>query len=186
MRLALVLVTLVLGACSAAPQQSSAPAASPGAVSSEDDGTAMPMSSEEATLAPDEQVTDYGRPAAAEDADRVVQVEATEEGGLRFEPEAVAVRSGETVTFRITNSGQLLHEFTMGDEATQAAHEAEMEAMGGASGGMAMQDELNAVAVEPGEAKELTWTFPTAGEVLYGCHEPGHYAGGMVGTITVS
>ena len=34
-------------------------------------------------------------------------------------------RKGETVAFVITNSGNLPHEFVIGDEAVQAEHEAE-------------------------------------------------------------
>lgn len=43
----------------------------------------------------------------------------------------------------------------------------------------------NAVTVEPGDTAKITWRFEDAGEVLYGCHEPGHYEGGMVGTIEI-
>jgi uncharacterized cupredoxin-like copper-binding protein len=43
----------------------------------------------------------------------------------------------------------------------------------------------NAVKVGPGETAELTWRFDETGTLLYGCHEPGHYEGGMVGTIEV-
>lgn len=48
-----------------------------------------------------------------------------------------------------------------------------------------MMDTDNAVTVRPGETKELTWKFGETGEVLFRCHEPGHYNGGMVGTIVV-
>lgn len=43
-----------------------------------------------------------------------------------------------------------------------------------------------AVTVPAGTTKQLTWTFTTAGTTLYGCHEPGHYASGMKGTVTVT
>jgi len=48
-----------------------------------------------------------------------------------------------------------------------------------------MGDEPNAFVLDPGQTKETTWTFTAAGELLYGCHQPGHYGAGMVGTITV-
>jgi len=32
----------------------------------------------------------------------------------------------------------------------------------------------NQIGLKPGETKSLTWRFTEAGEVLYGCHEPGH------------
>lgn len=71
------------------------------------------------------------------------------------------------------------HEFYIGDEEAQAEHEQEMQA-----GGMT-HDEPAGISVPPGETKELTFTFAEPGETLAGCHEPGHYAGGMKATITV-
>ena len=49
-----------------------------------------------------------------------------------------------------------------------------------------MPDEPNAFVLQVGETKELTWTFTVAGEVLIGCHQPGHYQAGMVGKIKVA
>jgi uncharacterized cupredoxin-like copper-binding protein len=88
---------------------------------------------------------------------------------------------GETVRFEVTNAGAIQHEFFIGDADAQAAHEAEMVEMGGMA-----HDELNGISVGPGETKELEHTFGTPGEILIGCHEPGHYAGGMVATATVN
>ena len=116
-----------------------------------------------------------GKPAAAADADREVKVVASDE--LRFNPDAVQVKAGEIVTFVVTNEGNTDHEFVLGDAAYQAAHE---EAH---SHGMSMQ---NAVTVKPGETQTLTWQFTDRARVLYGCHVPGHYDGGMVGTIQVT
>lgn len=48
------------------------------------------------------------------------------------------------------------------------------------------EDMPNALDVAPGETKELTWKFTQEGDVLYGCHEPGHYGEGRVGTITIT
>ena len=50
--------------------------------------------------------------------------------------------------------------------------------------GMA-HDEPNVATIAPGETVELTWTFGDEGTVLIGCHQPGHYAAGMTGLITV-
>jgi uncharacterized cupredoxin-like copper-binding protein len=80
----------------------------------------------------------------------------------------------------VTIEGKIPHDFTLGTADMQEEHEEEM-----ASGQM-MLEEPNAFDLEPGETREMTWTFTTPGQVLYGCHEPGHYAGGMVGTIAVT
>ncbi len=61
-----------------------------------------------------------------------------------------------------------------------------MKAMRSESSGPMKMSDANAVEVGPGETKELTWTFTTAGTTLYGCHEPGHYASGMRGSIIAS
>jgi uncharacterized cupredoxin-like copper-binding protein len=125
----------------------------------------------------------FGHPAGGVTADRTIEIEASDT--LKFTPDAVTVHVGETVTFRVHNGGAIAHEFGIGTEEDQAAHEQEMQQMAASSPGMMMQDEANAFAMMPSETKELTWTFTEAGTVLYGCHEPGHYAGGMKGTITV-
>jgi uncharacterized cupredoxin-like copper-binding protein len=44
----------------------------------------------------------------------------------------------------------------------------------------------DALLLEPGDTGELTHTFDEAGEILIGCHLPGHYEAGMKSTITVS
>lgn len=121
----------------------------------------------------------FGEPADAGDADRVVEIVASDD--FRFTPDAVTVDVGETITFRIVNAGQVPHDFTLGDQATQDEHDEEMAEMGG----MMMDDEANAVAIAAGETKELTWRFTEEGPVLIGCHQPGHYAAGMKGTVTV-
>jgi uncharacterized cupredoxin-like copper-binding protein len=97
-----------------------------------------------------------------------------------LEPADITVSAGETVTFRLINRGNLVHDFTLGDQATQNKHEAEMMEMGGMDHG-----DPNVVVIPAGETAELTWTFTNAGTVLIGCHQPGHYAPGMTGRVTV-
>lgn len=124
-------------------------------------------------------VAGYGQPADASEIDRIVEVVASDD--LRFSPDAVTVAPGETITFRVVNEGKLVHDFTLGDEAAQAAHEEEMAEMPDMA-----HDEDNAVEVPAGETEELTWRFDEGGEVIYGCHQSGHYAAGMKGRITVT
>jgi P-type Cu+ transporter len=99
---------------------------------------------------------------------------------LRFTPDQISVRAGETVAFEITNSGVLPHEFFIGTPAEQQAHEAEMTT------GSAMMDEPNGVEVPAGGVARLVYTFDQPGTLEYGCHVPGHYAAGMRGTITIN
>ncbi len=124
---------------------------------------------------------EFGDPMEAADATRVIEITANDD--LTFSPASVTVTEGETVTFRVTNVGAIDHDFTLGDAHMQEEHEAEMAEMAGSD--MSMHDEPNAFVIKPGETKEMTWHMTASGEVLFGCHQPGHYAAGMVGTITV-
>ena len=117
-------------------------------------------------------------PVASEAASRV---EVTLTDALKIEPSAMTVPAGVPVTFVVTNTGAIEHEFYLGDEAAQAEHEKQMAEMGGMA-----HDEPEGIAVKPGETKQLTYTFSEAGENLAGCHVVGHYGGGMKATITVT
>jgi uncharacterized cupredoxin-like copper-binding protein len=88
---------------------------------------------------------------------------------------------GETVRFEVTNSGAIPHEFYLGDAEAQEHHAEEMADMGAEM----MHDEEDGIAVEPGATETLEYTFEQAGEILAGCHEPGHYEAGMVAPIIV-
>lgn len=125
----------------------------------------------------------FGEPADAADADRTIEVDANDD--LSYDPDAIDVDAGETITFVVTNTGETVHEFTLGDQAAQDDHEAEMVEMM-EEGEMMEHDEPNTLSLEPGETGELTWHFSESGEVLYACHQPGHYAGGMIGSISIS
>ena len=107
----------------------------------------------------------FGSPADAADADRVIEIQTTD--ALRFEPADITVAAGETVTFRLTNNGSVVHDFTLGDQATQDEHEAEMSEMNGMA-----HDEPNVATIPAGETAELTWTFDGEDTVLIGCTSP--------------
>jgi uncharacterized cupredoxin-like copper-binding protein len=122
------------------------------------------------------------QPSAAPSASpRAARIEVKLTDAMRIEPASMTVPAGVPVTFVVTNTGILDHEFYLGDEAAQAEHEREMQAMGGMS-----HDEPNGIGVKPGETKELTYTFAKAGDMFAGCHVAGHYAGGMKASITVT
>ena len=102
-----------------------------------------------------------------------------------FGPEEITVTAGETVTFVVTNVGNLPHDFTLGDEETQDIHEAEMAEMAGMAASDMAHADPNAVVVAAGETAELTWHFSESGTFVMGCHQPGHYAAGMKGVVQV-
>lgn len=99
---------------------------------------------------------------------RVVEIVAT--AGLRFVPEAVTVRQGETITFEVTSMGPLTHEFMVGPAADVAADRPGTPEI--ADIGMM-------------ETGSVTYTFDGPGPYAFACHATGHYEAGMAGTITV-
>ncbi|HZD79823.1 MAG TPA: plastocyanin/azurin family copper-binding protein [Actinomycetota bacterium] len=125
-----------------------------------------------------------GEAAAADCAEgaQVVRVQAMDT--LRFDPDSVSVKAGEPVCFVVTNEGDIKHEFVVGGKEMQDEHEQEMA--GGASMGEMDMGDLPELELEPGETKSVTTTFDEPGQMLFACHEPGHYAGGMVGTLTIT
>lgn len=124
----------------------------------------------------------FGDPMEASSADRVIEITANDD--FTFSPTGATVTKGETVTFRVTNDGKIPHDFVLGDAQMQDEHEEEMAEMAGDD--MAMHDEPNAFVLEPGETKEMTWHMTGSDLILFGCHQPGHYAAGMKGSVVVT
>lgn len=108
-------------------------------------------------------------------------VQATLRDDMSIELSETEFTVGETVIFEVTNAGSAQHELYLGDEAAQAVHADEM-----ASGSGMRHDEPGGVRVEPGTTDRFGYTFARAGEILAGCHEPGHYEAGMVTSVTVA
>ena len=113
---------------------------------------------------------------------RTVNIQTTD---LAFTPDAIAVASGETVTFVFTNNGRVEHDAFIGDAAAQSAHAMQMNATGGNANGHHMADD-GGISVKPGKTGKLRMTFERAGVLEIGCHEPGHYEAGMRVTLNVA
>ena len=120
-----------------------------------------------------------GAPADENEADRTIEV--TTLDTMSFEPSSIDVSAGETVTFVVTNAGQAVHEFTIGDEAMQRKHAEMMEHIPAGMG----HDTANSITLQPGETKVLTWRFDDA-MLEYACHQADHLEAGMRGRITVT
>ena len=99
---------------------------------------------------------------------RVVEVTANDQ--LAFVPSEITVARGETVTFKIKNTGTVDHEFMIGPAA---------DAFADKSG----TPEVDAIT--GGSTKSLTFTFDGPGPYAFACHEAGHFEAGMKGTIVV-
>jgi len=101
-----------------------------------------------------------------------------------FEPNSISVAAGETVTFLFTNNGSMAHDAFIGPASEQEEHGQAMDSGEGMEGHN--MEGSDALLLEPGDSGELTYSFEEAGEILIGCHQPGHYEAGMKATITVS
>lgn len=96
----------------------------------------------------------------------------------RFEVGPMSFSPGETVTFVVENTDPIDHEFLIGDEGVQLAHERGTESFHPPRPGE--------MTVPAGTTARTTYTFSTPGELILGCHLPGHYAYGMHVPITVA
>ena len=122
--------------------------------------------------------TGIGGPADASEATRVVEIRMADNA---FEPSTITASRGETLTFVVTNLGQAGHEFVIGDSGMQQ----QRAMMRSHMGSMTPHDSSNAMHLEPGDTKELTWRFGNE-PFEYACHEAWHYDGGMRGQITIA
>jgi len=95
-----------------------------------------------------------------------------------FAPDALRVPAGRPVTFVITNTDPIDHEWIVGDAALHERHRTGTEPV--------HASRPTEVTIPAGQSRETTVTFNQPGTYLYICHLPGHEAYGMVGTLVVT
>lgn len=97
----------------------------------------------------------------------------------RFTPARISLGSRQSVRFVVHNTDPIDHEFIVGDQATQDRHEHGTEDHH--DGSVAGE-----ISVPAGATVTTTYHVDEPGQLLYGCHLPGHWAYGMRGVIRVS
>ncbi|MCE2744279.1 MAG: cupredoxin family protein [Burkholderiales bacterium] len=122
---------------------------------------------------------DWGIAGDAENVVRTIDVGMGDD--MRFKPGKLEVKEGETIRFRVKNTGKLLHEFVIGTKAENAKHAELMLKFPGME-----HDEPYMAHVDPGKTGEIVWTFNRPGTFEFACLIAGHFQAGMVGTITVA
>lgn len=122
---------------------------------------------------------DWGIAGDARNVKRTIEVGMAD--NMRFTPERIEVRQGETAKFVVRNTGKVMHEFVIGTKAENAKHAELMVKFPNME-----HDEPYMAHVPPGKTGEIVWTFNRAGEFEFACLIAGHYQGGMVGTIKVA
>jgi uncharacterized cupredoxin-like copper-binding protein len=128
---------------------------------------------------PTEHDSPTGMPGEAASVTRVVNVSMNDK--MRFSPESIAVKRGETVRFVVKNDGFEPHEFMLGELKALIEHAKVMQ-----QHPTMVHDEPNAITVSPGQTGELIWRFTRNGRVDFACLIPGHFEAGMKGSIHVS
>ena len=99
---------------------------------------------------------------------------------MRFVPDRVSVKRGETIRFVVHNAGKVKHELVLGTRAELKAHAALMRKFPEME-----HTDPNRLSVDPGKTGTLVWQFTRAGTFDFACLQPGHFEAGMRGKITV-
>ena len=99
---------------------------------------------------------------------------------MRFTPDQLQVKRGETVRLILQNDGQVMHEFVLGTEKALDEHAALMLRFPGMQ-----HDEPYMAHLAPGQRGEIVWTFNNADEFDFACLIAGHYQAGMRGKVRV-
>jgi uncharacterized cupredoxin-like copper-binding protein len=120
----------------------------------------------------------WGIAGDAKAVSRTIEVTMTD--NMRFVPDFIEVRQGETLRLVHRNRGKLMHEFVLGTRKELDEHAAMMKRFPTME-----HDEPYMAHVAPGKTGEIVWTFNRAGEFDFACLIPGHYDAGMVGKIKV-
>lgn len=109
---------------------------------------------------------------------RTIEIRMTD--NMRFAPQDIQVKLGETVRLVAVNAGKVLHEIVIGTPQELQAHAEMMKKHPGME-----HDEPYMAHVDPGKKGTIVWTFNRAGSFEFACLIPGHFEAGMIGRITV-
>ena len=120
----------------------------------------------------------FGREGDPAKVSRTIEVDMSDE--MRFRPAELEVKQGETIRFRVRNSGKVMHEMVLGRMQDLKAHAEMMRKHPGME-----HDEPYMAHAAPGRTETMVWQFTEAGEFRYGCLVPGHLEAGMLGTLKV-
>ena len=121
----------------------------------------------------------WGIAGDAKDAKRTVRIAMLDT--MRFTPDVVHVKLGETVRLVHRNRGKVMHEFVLGTKQELDEHAALMLKFPDME-----HDEPYMAHVAPGKTGEIVWQFNRPGTFEFACLIPGHYQAGMVGRVIVA
>lgn len=146
---------------------------------SDNHGHAMPdMQKNMPGMHQDTHESSYGKAGDPAKVSRTVGV--SMDDTMRFTPDRITVKAGETIRFFVKNSGKLSHEMVLGTMSEFKEHAQMMRSMPGMK-----HTEPNMITLAPGQRGGIVWQFDKAGEVNFACMVPGHMEAGMVGAVKV-
>ena len=132
----------------------------------------------EATKAVKAEQKPFGIAGDPKKVSRTVNMDASDK--MRFSPAVLNVKLGETIRFRLKNTGKTMHEMVIGTLPELKEHAEVMKKF------PTMEHEEPYMAhVKPGATEEIVWQFNRAGEFNYACLIPGHFEAGMIGKAIV-
>ncbi len=114
--------------------------------------------------------------------DRSIDIRMSDD--MRFTPNQIEVKAGETLKLRVYNDGKLPHELVLGTDEEIRQHAEDMKK--GAAHSSHGHGKGAAIEVAPGQSGELVVQFAQAATLQMACLIPGHYEGGMRGKIQVT
>ena len=120
----------------------------------------------------------WGREGDPKKAVRTITVDMSD--AMRFNPDKLEIKVGDTVKFLIRNKGKVQHEMVIGQEKELKEHAELMKKFPNME-----HEEPYMAHVSPGKQETITWQFTKAGDFMFGCLIPGHFEAGMVGRIKV-
>jgi uncharacterized cupredoxin-like copper-binding protein len=121
---------------------------------------------------------EWGIAGDAKAVKRTIEIRMTDT--MRFSPDKIDVKQGETVRFVVKNTGKVLHELVIGTRKELDEHAALMMKFPTME-----HDEPYMTHVKPGAQGEVIWTFNRPGDFDFACLIAGHYQAGMTGKIKV-
>ena len=122
--------------------------------------------------------SNFGKPGVLKEVTRTIEVSMGDD--MRFKPDAINIKQGETVRFVIKNTGTTDHEMVLGTSEDIREHREMMKKMPNM-----VHADPSSVRVQPGKSGEIIWNFDLAGAFEFACLIPGHSEAGMKGNIIV-
>jgi uncharacterized cupredoxin-like copper-binding protein len=120
----------------------------------------------------------FGREGDPKKVSRTIKVDMSDT--MRFTPDSITVKRGQTVRLVAVNSGAVMHEMVLGTADELKEHAELMRKFPNME-----HADANMAHVKPGAKGDIVWQFTKAGEYQFACLMPAHFEAGMVGKVIV-